>query len=130
MKISTIYPVIIDSQVQGDDFYNGNGLGKRVRDKKGLMPSKEQKKADRQAKIKNVWGKTKNALGTVDRIGTAFGLNDTSYQEPSEPVTPPPIEEEKKMSTGVKVGLIAAGLLIVGAIIYFAVKNKAPKSAK
>lgn len=129
MIVTTAYPVIIDNKMisDNDTFVNADAskMKDSMRKRSGKTTQKQDRKDQRREKVKNLWGKTKNVLGTIDQVGTAFGMNDpANYQE--QPIAPPapPVEEPKKMSTGLKVGLVVGGLVVVSAIIYFAMKSK------
>lgn len=80
-------------------------------------------------KAKGAWTKAKDA-GVFDTIKDLFGKKDTSSsQAPVADVPSAPASEDKKMSKTTKYILIGAGVLTLGAIIYFATRKKSTAKA-
>lgn len=83
-------------------------------------------------KAKGTWTKAKDS-GLIDNLLGLFGKDKPTEQAPQEgggpSVTPPPTDDKKGMSKGMKIGLAVGGALLLGTVLYFAFHKK-PTPAK
>ena len=123
MKIITSRPVsckeLCKSGSADEDFYN-------ISDKR---QARKDAKADRKsdnAEVKKYGDITSSVLNNASPLLSLFKRKEKeTAQAPT--YAPPPVEEKKGMSKGLKIGLIVGGsvlgLIIIGVVIY-AIKKK------
>lgn len=124
MKVLTAYPVVINKKrVSPPDYYlNSNGA-------KPTQPTPQQieeqkKKGLTWDKVKGTWVKAKES-GLLDSIISFITPTQTAPVSAPPQAEPIPTEQPKEgLSKNAKIGLIVGGLAVVGAIIYFATKDK------
>lgn len=137
MKVITKQPVYYNKEkIAGEDFLNAPGqIGKTATSvpmpKPTSEPTQEEKKKKALEgftwdKAKGNWEKVKEkagkAGGFIDNVLALFGTKGETTPEPT--VAPVATEEKKGMSTGVKVALIGGGVVVVGLLVYLAVRKK------
>jgi hypothetical protein len=119
MKVLTSYPVVINNKrVSPRDYYlNADNQPTQQ------QIEEQKKKGLTWDKVKGTWVKAKES-GLLDSIISFITPTQTapvSSPPQSEPINTP---AKEGLSKGAKIGLIVGGLAVVGAIIYFATKDK------
>jgi hypothetical protein len=122
INIITSRPVIDEYDLTSTDpseyYYNAPGDGTDPTGGKGKLIWD---------KAKGIWTQAKDA-GLVD-AALAFLKNrgqgrNLGQNQPVLPPLPPPPPPPKEMSVGLKIGLIVGGVAVVGAVLYFLLRDK------